>query len=200
MELDKSSDIDPGTKYDGYKLPAQVLGTAAHSLNVSYALEFDYNSDYVYGALDSTFEYYVYFHFAEIEQLPVGKKRIINITLNSENILSQPLVLEYLKPVTISHTAKGYVNFRISAASESDAPPILNAFEIYKLITELDSPTDARDGMQYGNGSFYITILHDLVMCMFLSLIRKMGLDKGTRENLVNRKNLHMTMSYESLT
>ena len=145
MGLDNSTDIDRGTKYDAYKLPAQVLRTAAQSRNASCALEFDYKS--WFGGLRKPFEYYVYFHFAEIVQLPVGKKRIINITVNSENILSQPLVLEYLKPVTINHTAKGYVNFSISAASESDAPPILNAFEIYQLMTELDSPTEASDGM-----------------------------------------------------
>ncbi|PNY05719.1 leucine-rich repeat receptor-like protein kinase at2g19210-like protein, partial [Trifolium pratense] len=32
-----------------------------------------------------------------------------------------------------------------SAAPHSDAPPILNAFEIYKFIFQVDSPTDARD-------------------------------------------------------
>ena len=100
------------------------------------------------------YEYYVYFHFLEIQQLPIGKKRIINITLNYQTILTQPLVLEYLKPVTIApqKTSSGSVLFNVSATSESDAPPILNAFEVYKLITQLDLPTQARDGIyQYNN-------------------------------------------------
>ncbi|KAL5176353.1 putative LRR receptor-like serine/threonine-protein kinase [Glycine soja] len=80
-------------------------------------------------------------------QLPIGKKRIINVTLNYQTILTQPLVLEYLKPVTIApqKTSSGSVLFNVSATSESDAPPILNAFEVYKLITQLDLPTQARD-------------------------------------------------------
>ncbi|KEH18240.1 LRR receptor-like kinase [Medicago truncatula] len=32
-----------------------------------------------------------------------------------------------------------------NATSDSDAPPILNAFEIYKLMTQLDSPTSPQD-------------------------------------------------------
>lgn len=139
-----SIDFDPGTT-SAYKLPAQVWSSAARSSNVSQPLEYDH--DTLYKALDGPYEYYVYFHFAEIEQLPAGQKRIISITLNSKLVHSQPLVLEYMKPISVETTTQGDIWFDISATSQSDAPPILNAFEIYKVITEVHLPTDERDGM-----------------------------------------------------
>ncbi|KAK7390576.1 hypothetical protein VNO78_25885 [Psophocarpus tetragonolobus] len=128
-----------------YKLPSSVLKTAVESLNVSEPLQFDFNL--LFYSLDNTFEYMVYFHFAEIKKLPNGQKRIINVTFNYDAILPSPLVLEYLKPVTISHLQRnpGVVLFNISATPKSYAPPILNAFEIHKLIPQLDSPTHAAD-------------------------------------------------------
>ncbi|XP_027337309.1 probable LRR receptor-like serine/threonine-protein kinase At1g51880 [Abrus precatorius] len=141
--LDESIDVDPSTS--AYKLPSQVLRTASQSPNVSYPLKFDY--DTLFKDLDTNYEYRVYFHFAEIEALPPGQNRIINITLNSKPFLSHPLVLQYMKPVTISpqDAVRGRISFSISATPESAAPPILNAFEAYKLIPGLYSPTDARD-------------------------------------------------------
>jgi hypothetical protein len=141
--LDESINIDPETNNDAYKLPVQVWRSKVQPENVSRPLSFVYT--YI-PPLDRAYDYYVYFHFAEIEKLSDGKKRIINITLNYQPVLSQPLVLDYLKPVTLNFKSQSNVWFNISAAPHSDAPPILNAFEIYKFITQVDSPTYARDG------------------------------------------------------
>ncbi|XP_028756220.1 putative leucine-rich repeat receptor-like serine/threonine-protein kinase At2g19230 [Neltuma alba] len=66
--------------------------------------------------------------------------------MGDENVFDQPIVLEYLKPQTIAlNASQGYVRFNISATSESDAPPILNAFEVYEFVSPLHSPTDQRD-------------------------------------------------------
>ncbi|XP_057732959.1 probable LRR receptor-like serine/threonine-protein kinase At1g05700 [Arachis stenosperma] len=148
LELDNySTAIDIGSnKSDSYKVPSKVMRTVATSQSVSDALEFSYSS--VLGIeLENSSEYYTYFHFAEIEQLGVGKKRIIDITINSQSILSEPLVLEYLKPVTVTsaYTAHGDIIVSISATSGSEAPPILNALEIYRFVPEIDFPTDAKD-------------------------------------------------------
>ena len=118
------------------------------SFNRSYDLYYDYEIEWNV-LLDKYSRYYVYFHFAEIQQLAPGLRRIINITLNDENILSEPITLEYMKPVTISnkYATQGSVRFLIRATAESDAPPILNAFEVYQLITDLNSTTDIKDGM-----------------------------------------------------
>lgn len=120
--------------------------SAVKSFNRSFALNFDYNS--VWSSLDRSFNYYVIFHFVEIEKLPPGHRRVINISLNDENILPEPITLEYLKPVTIANvTNHDNVRFNIRATSESDAPPILNAFEVFRIISPIAYPTNKRDGM-----------------------------------------------------
>lgn len=144
MGLDESINMDNATN-DAYKLPAQVLKSAAKPRNVSRTLGFNYTTYSSTAPLDKRYEYYVYLHFNEIEKLSDGKKRKINITFKHQAVPSKP-VLDYLKPVTLNFKTQGDVLFNISATSDSDAPPILNAFEIYKLITQLDSPTYAQDG------------------------------------------------------
>ncbi|KAG5000725.1 hypothetical protein JHK87_021797 [Glycine soja] len=123
---------------DIYKVPAEVLKTAVQSFNRSYDLYYDLEIDWNV-LLDKYSRYYVYFHFAEIQKLAPGLRRIINITLNDENILSEPITLEYMKPVTISNknATQGFVRFSIRATAESDAPPILNAFEIAASVSDL---------------------------------------------------------------
>jgi len=131
------------TNNNAYKLPDEVLRSAIKPGNVSHTLGFTYaDLGPRSPPINPTSEYYVYFHLTEIEKLSDGKKRKVNITLNSQSVLSKPLVLDYLKPVTLNFKTKGDVWFNISATSDSDAPPILNAFEIHKLITPVVSPTD----------------------------------------------------------
>lgn len=136
------------------------------SFNRSYDLYHDYEIEWNVH-LNKYSRYYVYFHFAEIQQLAPGLRRIINITLNDENILSEPITLEYMKPVTISNknATQGFVRFSIRATAESDAPPILNAFEVYELITDLNSPTDIKDGMYV----FHLYIYTHLSILLFNS-------------------------------
>lgn len=133
------------------------------SFNRSYDLYYDYEIQWNL-QLNKYSGYYVYFHFAEIQKLAPGLRRIINITLNDENILSEPIILEYMKPVTISNknATQGFVRFSIRATAESDAPPILNAFEVYQLVTDLNSPTDIKDGMYV----FHLYIYTCLSRCL----------------------------------
>ncbi|XP_028793602.1 putative leucine-rich repeat receptor-like protein kinase At2g19210 [Neltuma alba] len=81
--------------------------------------------------------------------LPSGQKRIINITFDDddENSLSQELTLKYLKAVTLisSNVTTTNVSFTVRARVDSSAPPILNAFEIFKVFPEPNSPTDIQD-------------------------------------------------------
>ena len=77
----------------------------------------------------------MYLHFAEVQKLHRGPKRIINVTFDDINSPGEIITLEYLKPVTLSpkKPIKEYATFTISAAAESGALPILNAFEVYEL-------------------------------------------------------------------
>ncbi|KAI9081297.1 hypothetical protein K1719_036718 [Acacia pycnantha] len=120
-----------------YELPWEVLRTAQRPPNNSNLLTINM----IFG--DITNQYYAFLHFAEIKKLPRGQKRIINVTFDDENSLSQQLTLEYLKPITlISNITKG---FTIKAATDSDAPPILNALEICKVVQQPNSPTAEQD-------------------------------------------------------
>lgn len=125
-----------------YKLPLDVLRTAVQPLNHSKPI----HANWTY---DASAQYYVFLHFAEIEKLPSAHKRIINVTFGDNESLSHPLTLQYLKPVTLSSKIPtiGYVTFTITASAESDTPPILNAFEIYEIIPQSYSPSNAQDGV-----------------------------------------------------
>ena len=127
-----------------YKLPSEVLETAVQSFNSSYALKLNWT-------YDASSEYYVYLHFAEIQHLGRGRKRKLNVDFDGTNSSSETISLEYLKPLTLisKKPTRGYARFTITATAESDAPPILNAFEIYQSVPQLNSPTNAADGINY---------------------------------------------------
>ncbi|XP_028763333.1 putative leucine-rich repeat receptor-like protein kinase At2g19210 [Neltuma alba] len=119
-----------------YELPREVLRTASQPQNHSTLLTANF-SYWRYG--DVSAQYYMFLRFAEIEKLPAGHKRIINVTFDDdENSLSHELTLRYLKPITLisNKITKGHINSTIKAATNSYAPPILNAFEIYKVTEE----------------------------------------------------------------
>ncbi|GKV01943.1 hypothetical protein SLEP1_g14449 [Rubroshorea leprosula] len=135
-----TSELDWSGSNDTYRLPDEVLRTAAQPLLGSGSLKYTLNL-----ANDGT-DTYVYFHFAEIEKTAKSKPRAFSITLNG--VKYEPITLEYLKPVTIrpqTSPIRGYINFSIDATPESELPPILNAFEIYMVVTAPVSPTDPAD-------------------------------------------------------
>ncbi|XP_028803942.1 putative leucine-rich repeat receptor-like serine/threonine-protein kinase At2g19230 [Neltuma alba] len=122
-----------------YELPSEILVTACQAPNNSNLLSESWS-------LDVAEQFYLFLHFAEIQKLPSGQKRIINVTFNYENSLYEELTLEYLKPVTLnSNITTSNVIFTIRATDDSYAPPILNAFEIFKVFPQPNSPTDPQD-------------------------------------------------------
>ncbi|MBA0748945.1 hypothetical protein Gogos_002919, partial [Gossypium gossypioides] len=140
VPINTSSDIDTQGSGNLYKLPVEVLRTAVRPFNGSNSLS--YSSSFA-----SSYEYNLYFHFAELE-LFEDKQREISITVNG--ITQGPFTLEYLKPLSISfqrlRTVEGNITFTISTTMESGLPPILNALEYYVLEQFTDSATDPSDG------------------------------------------------------
>ena len=125
------------------RLPVDVLRTAVKPRNGLNSLSYNYT---IWHPKNSTPEFLVFFHFAEIEQIAPGKLREFIITLNGLNY--GPFTLEYLKPLTIGpYTLQDEVSFSINATLRSDLPPILNAFEIFELRPLRYSPTNQTDGM-----------------------------------------------------
>ncbi|KAK1574809.1 hypothetical protein Q3G72_000139 [Acer saccharum] len=126
-----------------YKVPDEVMRAAA-TVDASSPLSLYFNPP-----ADASGQLYIYFHFAELEELNDGQKRELRIELNGERNLTEPVILEYLKPVTINTTfppiysSRVYVS--IYAADDSDLPPILNAVEMYEIIELQRSPTNLDD-------------------------------------------------------
>ncbi|KAH1048109.1 hypothetical protein J1N35_038893 [Gossypium stocksii] len=139
VPINTSSVIDTQGSGNLYKLPVEVLRTAVRAFNGSNSLHYS-------SSFDSSYEYNLYFHFAELEFFE-DKQREISITVNG--ITQGPFTLEYLKPLSISfqrlRTVEGNITFTISTKMESGLPPILNALEYYKLEQFTDSATDPSD-------------------------------------------------------
>ncbi|MBA0628045.1 hypothetical protein Godav_022828, partial [Gossypium davidsonii] len=139
VPINTSLDIDTQGSGSLYKLPVEVLRTAVRPFNGSNSL--NYSSSFA-----SSYEYNLYFHFAELEYFE-DKQREISITVNG--ITQGPFTLEYLKPLSISfqrlRTVEGNITFTISTTMESGLPPILNALEYYVLEQFTDSATDPSD-------------------------------------------------------
>ena len=137
--------IDMQGSNDSYKLPLEVLRTAFKPPSGYHALHFD-GHDYVYASRS-----YVCFHFAEIAKLTQGMKREFIIDVNGGNYISKPIILDHLKPLSIclNKIFNSPFSFSINATTGSDLPPILNAFEIYAVISPSNrfKATDSRDGM-----------------------------------------------------
>ncbi|KAG6733546.1 hypothetical protein I3842_01G229800 [Carya illinoinensis] len=129
---------------NAYELPAQVLKTASKTKNASVALKVSWT------ALDTVSKYYVYLHFAEIEKFEPGQQRELTIDLNGERSLLDSFKLEYLKPLTIAQddppiSGGGTLYVLINAAQGTTIPPILNAYEIYRLVELPNKPTAQDD-------------------------------------------------------
>ena len=145
VPINTSSVIDIQNKNDSYQLPSEVLRTAVQPSSDYHSLSF-YNSN----TANNTGGIYVCFHFAEIAKLTQGKKREFIIDVNGGSYISEPITLDYLKPLSkcLNRTFDG-LRFVINATTGSDLPPILNAVELYTVIPQFDlhKPTNSRDGM-----------------------------------------------------
>ncbi|RHN39185.1 putative transferase [Medicago truncatula] len=127
-----------------YKLPAIVMSTAVTPVNASAPLQFHLHQGNVYE------QYYIIMHFNEVEELAENETRSFNITVNGK-FLYGPVIPVYRsvdtffsrKPLT------GAKRYKISLfrTEDSTLPPILNAFEFYKLndISGFDSLQDDVD-------------------------------------------------------
>ncbi|CAL8102096.1 unnamed protein product [Prunus armeniaca] len=97
-----------------FEIPSTVMSTAVAPKNASHALEFYWDSP------DNNSEYYIYFHFAEIEKLRPPQHR--NLSMISSG---------------------GW--FPSLFTGNSTLPPILNAYEIYEAKRFLELETNQGD-------------------------------------------------------
>lgn len=97
--------------------------------------------------INQTDKFYVYMHFAEVEELQANQFRQFNISLNGKH-WSGPHSPAYLKATTVFKTSPltGELEYRISIykARNSSLPPIINALEVYEVneLPQLESNQD----------------------------------------------------------
>ncbi|PRQ49565.1 putative transferase, protein kinase RLK-Pelle-LRR-I-1 family [Rosa chinensis] len=106
------------------------MSTAGTAMNSSTPMYIGWNPP------DTTSEYYVYMHFAEIQKLKANESRSFNITLN-DKLFYGPLVPSYLSTITIYSPAAltgGNFTFLLFKTENSTLPPILNAMEYFRVI------------------------------------------------------------------
>lgn len=143
------------------------MSTAAVPKSKSGSLEYllpDDNSN--------TAQYYVYLHFAEVENLQSNESRQFTVSYGRE-------VLGTLSPAylqtTTTHTHSPYVKgqpFVITRTPNSTHPPIINAIEIYMLKHYLQSDTLQTDGEYSKKKKLAFSTLEELPQFMiFLCVV-----------------------------
>lgn len=128
---------------NGYQPGSKVMRTAVTTINGSDALGFNWESE------DPTSQYYIYMHFAEIQELQANESREFNIYLNN-NLWFGPSVPDYLSTTTIystSATMESKFEVWINSTKNSTRPPLINALEIYTVIYLQDLESNPQDSM-----------------------------------------------------
>lgn len=136
---------------NNYVPPKDALKNAATPTNASAPLTIEWSST------NPDLQYYLYAHFAEIQDLQENDTREFDILLNGE-VFSDPIIPRKLNITTVlSVTPRtcqgGKCSLQLKRTNRSTLPPLLNALEIYTGIQFLQSETNGNDGMFYGNKS-----------------------------------------------
>ena len=128
---------------NSYELPTIVMSTAVTSVTPSTPLDFSWEADNVND------QYYLYMHFKEVEKLAANETRSFNITLNDkfwyDNVtpsISTSTTAYSTKPLTGATKYQVY----LFKTENSTLPPILNAYEVYKVKDFSQSETQQDDG------------------------------------------------------
>lgn len=87
-EVNTSLDIN---NLNVYQVPTDVLRTVSTPKNISVPLQFEWNTN------NASDQFYLYMHFAEVEQLEANQSRQFNIYINGIRWNRQLVVPEYLR-------------------------------------------------------------------------------------------------------
>lgn len=128
-----------------YFPPKEALKTAAISTNSTAPLTMEWSSSNVNN------QYYLYGHFAEIQELQTNDTREFNMFWNRQ-VIADPLIPPKFTIYTIfsqspSTCEGGKCSFQLRRTNRSTLPPLLNAFEVYTVIQFPQIETNENDGM-----------------------------------------------------
>ncbi|KAL5576861.1 hypothetical protein UlMin_018560 [Ulmus minor] len=139
--ISTSQPIEYSSENDTYKMPSAVMRTACTPINANDSLVIWWEPS------DTTLKFYVFFHFAEIEELKANQIRMFEILYNGKHFYG-PFSPKYLSRLTVyseNPLTGGRHNFSISKTQKSTLPPIINALEIYTEKEFLQAETDQQD-------------------------------------------------------
>ena len=132
---------------NNYELPKAALATAAIPTNASAPLTIVWtNSD------NPDAQYYVYRHFAEIQDLQNNETREFNMLWNGDVMSANPVIPNKLDISTFYSESPrtcdgGDCTFQLKRTNRSTLPPLLNALEVFTAIQFPQSETNETDGM-----------------------------------------------------
>ncbi|KAG7606676.1 Protein kinase domain [Arabidopsis thaliana x Arabidopsis arenosa] len=141
-QISTSSDV--GTS-NNYELPKAALATAAIPTNASAPLTIVWtNSD------NPDAQYYVYRHFAEIQDLQNNETREFNMLWNGDVMSANPVIPNKLDISTFYSESPrtcdgGDCTFQLKRTNRSTLPPLLNALEVFTAIQFPQSETNETD-------------------------------------------------------
>ncbi|KAJ0007637.1 hypothetical protein Pint_29524 [Pistacia integerrima] len=139
-QLSTNFTIDSNSSNDFQPAPV-VMSTATAPENVSASLDFFLDID------DTSLQFYVYLHFAEVLPLPANETREMNISVVGRHWYG-PFRPNYLSTTTVYSTSAltgGKYTFKIQRTESSTQPPILNAIEAYSVKNFSQSQTEQKD-------------------------------------------------------
>lgn len=123
-----------------------VLRTASTPDNINDPFQFYWDTN------NSSDQFYIGMHFAEVDKLQANQSREFNIYINGKVWLGDQLVVpDYLSVTTYFSTIPETGSLRytvvINKTERSTLPPIINGYEIYRVKKFSDRGTNETDGM-----------------------------------------------------
>lgn len=133
---------------DHFDAPSKVMQTAITPRDATQNIEFSW--DPVPQPKDPTPAYMAILHFSELELLPSNAVREINVILNGMLWYQFGFRPEYLLTGTAYNVipVRGFSQYRVSinTTKNSTLPPIINAIEVFSIISTTSVGTESQDG------------------------------------------------------
>lgn len=125
IDISTNSTLQPDDP--DFEVPSLVFQTTATTSSILQPINFDWTSN------DTSTEYYLVLHFFEIQTSLIGRREF-NILVNGIPAFDTPIILGKSSYWT-GHRRSGYTYYNVSLVATSNAtlPPLLNAFQLYKI-------------------------------------------------------------------
>ncbi|XBJ26828.1 hypothetical protein VPH35_004180 [Triticum aestivum] len=143
-EISTTKQVDSAD--DDYEVPSAVMQTAFIPLNASMNLEFTWDLDP--RPHDPSPGYFMIMHFSELQLLPSDALRQFDININGVSRFT-PRGISPTLGVGVIYNEKPYrdsnYNISINATANSTLLPILNALELFSIMSMTNFGTDSGD-------------------------------------------------------